>query len=220
MNKSIIIVAIAALITSCSLDNYDPPSSLLTGAVTFNGQNLNLDHGNITFNLFQDGYEKNGPIAVSVAGDGTFSALVFDGTYHLYNIDDNGPWANDIAPIDIIIKGNTTINVEVHPYYLIENVTIALNGTDIKALCSVSEITSGKNAKQIFLAVGRTQFINDQSYSYLERKVVNSVNVGGSHSFTIDASEFVDSYDCLWARIGLEVAGLEKFIYSKPVRIK
>ena len=221
MKKSFPIILVTLLLTACSLDNYDAPSSLLTGTVTYNGNPVYLDGGAVTFNLFQDGYEKQGPITVSVASDGTFSALVFDGSYHLQNIDNNGPWTNDVAPVDIVVKGDTKCNVEVTPYFVLENTSIVLNGDEVKGLCSIRQVATGKSAKQIFMVVGRTPFLNDQSYSYLARKSSTTVKVGGSQTFSI-ATDDIDASesDYLYARIGLEINGLNKFIYTETIRIK
>lgn len=208
------------MMCACSLDNYEAPSSVLTGKVTYNGQQLQLAHGDVTFNLYQDGYEKNGPITISVAGDGSFRALVFDGEYYLRSIDDNGPWTNDVPEVSISIKGEASCEVKVTPYYILGDTSIALNGNEVKGICSVQQVAPGHGAKQIFLAVGKTQFINDQSYSYLVRKTVNTVNVNGSHSFSVDVEDILPLYECLYARIGLEVDGIGKFIYSEPFRIK
>lgn len=219
MKKLLFFIA-SLMVCACGLDNYEAPSSLLTGKVTYNGEPLQLAHGDVRFNMYQDGYEKNGPITVSVASDGTFSALVFDGTYHLRNIDDNAPWTNDVPEVTVEVKGSTSCEVKVTPYFLLENASIALDGNEVKGICSVTQVALGHGAKQIFLAVGKTQFINDQSYSYLARKTVNTVKVNGSHSFTLDIEDLLSTHECLYARIGLEVEGISKYIYTEAFRIK
>ena len=220
MKKVFAIILASLLFAACSLDNYDAPTSFLTGTVTYDGNPLYLDGGAVTFNLYQDGYEKNGPITVSVASDGTFSALVYDGTYHLYNIENNGPWMNDVAPVDIEVKGNTECKVEVTPYFVLENASIVLAGDEVKGLCSIRQVAEGKTAKQIFMVVGKTPFLNDQSYSYLARKTSTSVKVGGSQTFSIATEDIeASASDYLYARIGLEINGLNKFIYTETIRI-
>ena len=59
-------------VTGCGLDNYDEPSSHLTGKVVYQDRILKLSHGKVVLNLYQDGYDKNGPISVYAAQDGTF----------------------------------------------------------------------------------------------------------------------------------------------------
>lgn len=220
MKKILSVFPVLLLLSGCQVDNYQPPTSLLSGSVTYDGRAIYLAHGDVKFNLYQDGYEKQGPVTVTVSEDGTFSALVYDGSYHLCNIDDAAPWSNDVEPVDIVVSGDTFCNVEVKPYFTIDDAAIALDGTTVKGLCGVKRVSEGRNAKSIFLAVGKTRFINDQSYSYLARKSVTGVRVNGSHSFSVDISEFMDGCDCLYARIGLEIEGTGKYIYSETIRIK
>ena len=97
--------------TGCGLDNYDEPSSRLTGKVVYQGRTLGLSHGKVAFNLYQEGYDKNGPISVYAAQDGTFSAQLFDGTYRLETVDNNGPWLNSASAATFEVKGNTSVDV-------------------------------------------------------------------------------------------------------------
>lgn len=207
------------LMVGCSLDNYEEPSSILTGKVAFNGNSVGLSHGKVSFNLYQEGYGKRGPIPVYLAYDGSFSAMLFDGAYRLEIIDNNGPWNNDIQPMDIIVNGDTDIEIDVTPYYFLTDVSIVLNGNEVRSLCNVREVSPERKLRQLFLCVGPTRFISDQSYSYVARRNLMPVNLGGN-SISVDISDIISEYDMLYARLGLQMEGLQECIYSDVIRIK
>lgn len=220
MKKYILtLLSLSFMITSCGLDNYDEPQSRLTGKVTYNGQQIYLSHGTLTMNLYQDGYDKNGPIPIYLNKDGEFSALLFDGNYQLQTIAGAAPWVDIEDPIRITVKGDTEQNIEVTPYFMISDVVIALNGSEVKALCNVEKIVDGKTARQIFLCVNNTPFVSDYSYNYLLRKNQMPVSIGGN-SLSLDINEILDSNTSLYARIGVQISGISECIYSETIQIK
>lgn len=215
----LILLSFAFIMTSCGLDNYDEPQSKLTGKVTYNGQPIYLSHGTLYMNLYQDGYDKNGPIPVYLNKDGEFTALLFDGDYNLKTAAGIAPWVDIEDGIKINVKGNTEHNIEVTPYFFISDVAIALNGTEIKALCNVAKIAEGKTARQIFLLVNNTPFVSDYSYNYLDRKNQMPVAIGGN-SLSLDVSELLESNQSLYARVGIQISGISECIYSETIQIK
>ena len=212
-------ITVAVIISGCSLDNYDEPSSHLTGSVSFNGNPIGLCHGKVSFHLYQEGYGKNGPIPVYLSQDGRFSALLYNGTYRIEAIDNNGPWENNIEPVDLEVAGDVNIEIPVSPYYVLSDVSIVLNGSEVRSVCNVSEVSAGKEARQLFLCIGTTRFISDQSYSYVGRKNKMPVTIGGN-GINMDISDIMEEYDILYARLGLQMNGLQECIYSEVVRIK
>lgn len=206
-------------LAGCGLDNYDAPSSRLTGRVVYQGRPLGLSHGKVAFNLYQEGYDKNGPISVYAAQDGSFTALLFNGTYRLETIDNNGPWLNGATGIDLEVKGDTSVDLVVTPYYLLSDVALALNGQELRAVCKVEMIAGEKEVQRLFLCVGTTAFVSDQSYSYVARKNLMPVNIGGN-SLSLDISEQLALYDTLYARLGLQINGVQECIFSDVIKIK
>lgn len=206
-------------LAGCGLDNYDAPSSRLTGRVVYQGRPLGLSHGKVAFNLYQEGYDKNGPISVYAAQDGSFTALLFNGTYRLETIDNNGPWLKGATGIDLEVKGDTSVDLVVTPYYLLSDVALALNGQELRAVCKVEMIAGEKEVQRLFLCVGTTAFVSDQSYSYVARKNLMPVNIGGN-SLSLDISEQLALYDTLYARLGLQINGVQECIFSDVIKIK
>src|SRR5690606_5947206 len=87
-------LASALLLTGCgitALDNYDPPTSEITGRVLYNGEPVGVRSGGVQLELWQPSYELNQKIPVRIAQDGTFSAAVFNGSYEINLLPGNGP---------------------------------------------------------------------------------------------------------------------------------
>ena len=103
--------------------------------------------------------------------------------------------------------------------YFLTDVSIVLNGNEVRSLCNVSEVSSERKVRQLFLCVGPTRFISDQNYSYVVRRNLMPVNVGGN-SISVDISDIISEYDMLYARLGLQMEGLQECIYSDVIRIK
>ena len=89
--------------SSCGLDNYDAPESLLQGKIVYQGRPLGLrsTSGAIQLQLYQDGYAKRDPIPVYVNQEGEFSAKLFEGDYKLVTRDGNGPWVNSRDTLEV-----------------------------------------------------------------------------------------------------------------------
>ena len=82
---SLIIVCCLLMLSGCSYDNYDEPTSVLSGRVVYNGQALPVKTDGTGFILWQDGYANKSGITLNIAYDGTFSATLFDGEYSIYS---------------------------------------------------------------------------------------------------------------------------------------
>jgi len=63
-----LLVAIAT--ASCKKDNYDPPTSKLTGHVVYKGESFGLEYDQVKFEMYQYGFGKTGPIASVFEPDG------------------------------------------------------------------------------------------------------------------------------------------------------
>ena len=162
---SIVILSIFALI-SCSKDNYDEPTSFIKGRVVYKGEALQL-RGNeaVKLQLYQRGYQKHDPVEVFVNQDGEFSICIFDGQYQLITKAGNGPWSDEGRDtIEIKLNGLATQDVEVTPYYLIEDAKIALNGNKVDASFKVNKI-AGTGIDRMIMLLSTTQFLSDAEHN-------------------------------------------------------
>ena len=211
---SIVILSIFALI-SCSKDNYDEPTSFIKGRVVYKGEALQL-RGNeaVKLQLYQRGYQKHDPVEVFVNQDGEFSICIFDGQYQLITKAGNGLATQD---------------VEVTPYYLIEDAKIALNGNKVDASFKVNKI-AGTGIDRMIMLLSTTQFLSDAEHNvdrYDETENLAQYDETGKiYSFTTkdytNNSMFQTALKrgTLFGRICLWPKGSDQGIYSEVFRLK
>ena len=88
----ILFFALCVVFLSCKKDNYDQPTSALTGKVVYKGEALGLEYNQVTYQVYQFGFGKIGAIGVirdpgnanntitlttAFKQDGTYSLLLF-----------------------------------------------------------------------------------------------------------------------------------------------
>ncbi len=208
------------LFSSCEKDNYDAPASTLTGRVVYQDQPLGVRSDGVQLELWQSGYSLFTKIPVYVAQDGTFSASLFDGNYKLTRLRGNGPWADNTDTINIQVKGGTTVDVPVDPYFVIRNDNVQRSGNAINATFNIQRVNTTKDLEYVRLYVGQTM-ITDQvrnegsatkmraDIADMSQPVTLSVNVPGSMA----------SKEAVYARIGVKTVGVAELLYSQPVKI-
>ncbi|MBC3785569.1 DUF3823 domain-containing protein [Spirosoma utsteinense] len=211
----------AALLTGCQKDNFDPPSSTLTGRVVYDNQPVGLRSNGVQLELWQRGYQLFTKIPVQVAQDGSFSATLFDGDYKLVRLRGNGPWVDNTDTIEVPVRGTATIEVPVQPYYIIRNEVIQKNGTNLTATCSVSQAAGGTNARAIeavTLFVGTTQFVdvNNNAGAFSRTgTALADLSKPLSLSMALPAPVVAKGYG--YARIGVKTVGVAELLYT-PVQ--
>ncbi|MEI3341903.1 MAG: DUF3823 domain-containing protein [Coprobacter fastidiosus] len=94
-------------------------------------------------NYIKKGLEKKTPFQYMLLKMDHSQALLFDGDYKLITRDKNGPWVNHRDTVYLTVKGNTTCEYPVEPYYLIKNEKFSINGNTLKANFDIEKITDG-----------------------------------------------------------------------------
>jgi hypothetical protein len=132
-------------LVGCKFDNFDPPKSTLSGKVVYNGNAVGVRSGATQLELWQYGFKLRSKIPVNIAEDGSYTALLFDGNYKLVRLA-GAPWSNQTDSIDVTVKGTTSIDVPVTPFYTITNESFVYTTSDstMTATCNVTKV--GTNA--------------------------------------------------------------------------
>lgn len=214
------LAGLGLLAASCEKDNYSPPSSQLTGRVTFQNEVIGVrGQGGVQLELWQRGEALRNKIQVFVAQDGSYSATLFDGNYKLTRLRDNGPWQNNTDSIDVVVRGNTVIDVPVQPYFVIRNTTITKAGNVVTASALISQATAGRTIESATLFLNSTQFV-DTNNSLIGQVRKASADLGNLtqpqlFSFTVPAA----TRGVVYARIGVKTQGVNELIYSPVQRL-
>lgn len=225
--------ALAVLFTSCEYDNYDAPNVTLTGQVSYNGQAINVKNNQVSFRLYEPGWELSSSTytTVQVAQNGTFSASVYTGkTYKLIRVENVGPWVNPVVTDTITVDNyrGETIDMPVTPYYLLDNASITCNNKVVSGTCSVREITAGRNIEFVGLYAGRNLIVDD-SYNFggTAGSTTTTATAGGQVSLQLDlsglsvnsTSNSLPSTGFIYARMGLKIEGIDAMIYTEPFKV-
>ena len=221
MNKlfNILLFAVIAMMAaSCAYDNYDEPGSLVTGKIVYNGQPLGVrgSSGEVYLQFWQYGWPNLTAINTYVGQDGTFSALLFDGTYQLVMNSNRGPWVNSPDTVRVEVKGKTIVEYPVKPYFTISNPTYSLTGTTLTASFDVTEITAGRTIESVALMVNKTSFVDNSAEAHVNW-VTEAGHTPGRINLTLNVSNNMNEVQ-LYARVGLKISGINQWLFDPNVK--
>ena len=217
-------------IASCKKDNYDAPSSTLSGRLVYNGEPIEVEYNQVPFQLFQPGFGKVGPIAATFAQDGTYSALLFDGNYKFTIPGGQGPfmWKTTAsgAPdtIAVTVNGSQTLDIEVTPYYMVRSPQFSAGGGSVTATCSLEQIITDANARaieRVDLYINKTQIVSGGDNNIASSEVAGgNITNPNSISLSVSIPTIVPTQNYVFARIGAKIAGVEDMIFSPVQKVE
>lgn len=221
-----IVISIGML--SCKKDNYDAPSSTLSGKFVYKGEAIQVEYGQVPFQIYQYGFGKVGSIDGKIAQDGTYSALLFDGDYKFIVPNGQGPflWKQTSvgAPdtVNISLKGSQTLDMEVIPFYMVRNAQFTAGSGKVSATCKVEKIVTDANAKDIenvVLYINKTQFVSGADNINSTSMAGSSISDPNSISLDVSIPAIVPTQNYVFARIGVKIAGVEDMIFSPVTKV-
>lgn len=222
MKREIIFTLIAAFViifAGCTKDNFDPPTSMLTGTITYNGSPIGVRSNGTQLELWQYGYKLRSKIAVYIAQDGTYSARLFDGNYKLVRLK-GAPWVNQTDSIDVTVSGATKVDVPVVPYFTITGETFSYAGGVLSASCTVTKVGT-VNIERLTLYVGTTSIVdasNNVGFSDKTGAELSNLTVPLTYSYTVPTTLTSISY--IYARIGVKATGVGELLYTPVQKIQ
>ena len=225
----IILLAITFGTQSCKKDNYEAPASTLNGRIMYNGEEIGLEFNQVPLELYQPGFGKSGPIAMTFGQDGSYSSLLFDGQYKLIIPNGQGPfrWQENATggrdTLNVTVSGNQTLDLEATPYYLLRNAAYTVNGNTLNATCRIDQIITGLDAKlieNVALFINKSQFVsradNIANAELAAAAITDPTNV----SFSVTVPSMTPTQNYVFARIGLKISGVEDMIFSPLQKIQ
>lgn len=214
------LLASALLLAGCAKDNFDEPTSTITGRVVYENQPVGVRTNGVQLELWQSGYQLFTKIPVQVAQDGSFSAVVFDGDYKLVRLRGNGPWIDNTDTIPVQVRGAARIDVPVQPYFVIRNETIQKSGTNLTATATVTQAATGRAIERVTLYVGATQFVdvnNNAGSANLTGTALADISKPLSMTLAVPSSVAGKGY--AYGRIGVKTVGVAELLYTPVQRI-
>jgi hypothetical protein len=224
-----IFMALLLAVSSCKKDNYDEPSSTLSGRLVYNGEPVEVEANAVSYQLFQPGFGKTGPIGSSFAQDGTYSALLFNGNYKFTIPAGQGPfiWSTTTSgspdSIAVTVNGDQTLDIDVTPYYMIRNTQATAASGIVTATCAVERIITDANARDIervILFINKTQFVSGGDN--IASADIAGVDLLDPNNVSLSASipAIVPTQNYVFARIGVKIVGVEDLIFSSVQRVE
>jgi hypothetical protein len=216
---SLIILSLI-LLYGCKKDNKEPPSSTITGRVTYNKQPVSLRSNGVQLELWQHGYQLFSKIPVYINQDGTFSAKVFNGNYKLTLLNGNGPWKDKTDSIDVAVDGSVQVDVPVNPYFVISNESYQKSGKTITATFNLQNLNAGKALELVRIYIGQTIItdqINNAASDQKTAAAITDLSQPVTLSITVPAS--LENKDVVFARVGVKASGVSELLYSQPKEI-
>lgn len=219
-NLYLIIAAILFALPGCEYDNVEPPESTLTGRIMFQDTPVGVRNNWVQLELWQHGYDDFEKIPVFVAQDGSFSAKLFNGNYKLTLLRGNGPWVDNLDSLDVQVKGSTTIDVPVQPYYMIVNPSISKSGSNIEATFSIDDVNPQLAVEGVFLYIGKS-LITDHVHNEGVVSIAGAdVDFDTPINLSIEPPSELSGKGYVFARIGVKTVGVSELLYSQVQKIE
>jgi hypothetical protein len=229
-NYIILFALFAAAASSCKKDNYAPPSSTLSGKIVYKGEAIGVEYNQVPIQIYQYGFGLVAPINTSVAQDGSYSALLFDGDYKFIIPNGKGPfrwrYTSSGAPdsVAISMKGSQTMDMEVTPYYMIRTPQIAVAAGKVTGTFKAETIITDANAKNIErvnLYINKTQFVSGNADQNIGKAEIagSAVTDPNNISMTVSVPSIVPTQNYVFARVGIKISGVENMILSPVVKL-
>ena len=213
---------------SCKKDNYEEPKSKLSGKFHYKGEAIHVQHDQVPFELFEYGFGKVGSIVSAITQEGTYSHVLFDGNYKLIVRPNQGPfyWPQSAGKSDslsVTVKGDTQLDIEVEPYYMIRTPQIARSGGNVTATFKIEKIitdaTRAKNLETATLFINKTQFVSGNDNIARANIAGGAITDLNNVSLSVTVPTISTAQNYVFARIGVKTAGVEDWIFSPVVKL-
>lgn len=223
--NSLILILGLFLVTGCELDNFDEPKSEFKGRFVYEGEALQLrgtayDNDCMMY-AYQEGpeYENRGAINLFVNSDGEFNSLMYDGFYKIVLRQDRGPWIPRQDTIEVNIKGNQILDVEVTPYFLIKDTKIDFQNKVVKVKCKINQVVETASIDRAVIYISKTKLVDN--VAKIAEKSFTNLNPG-EHEFTFDLSDngVTDAAKFLYARVGVKARQGNDYIFSEVTQLR
>ncbi|MDQ0640968.1 hypothetical protein QF042_004533 [Pedobacter sp. W3I1] len=219
---------IAVFFSSCKKDNYEAPAADFTGRIVYKGEAINVQQGQVNFELWQSGFGNYSALNVNVSQDGNYSAKLFDGNYKLVFSPNQGPflWKKNAAgkqdTLAVNISGSKVMDIEVVPYYMIHGASLTAAAGKVNGFCKLEKIITDGNAKDIesvSLYINKTQFVDGGNNIAIQQLTGAALADLNNLNMSVNIPAIVPAQNYVFARIGVKIAGVDDLIFTPVTKI-
>lgn len=221
----ILFFALSTIILSCKKDNFEAPKAALTGRIVYKGEPLNFEYNKVSYELYQSGFGKTGAIGSTFTPEGVFSHLLFDGLYKMVIPIGQGPfvWKQTAGKPDsvaITLKGNTSMDIEVMPYYMIRTPQLTYSSGSVTGTFKLEQIVKDANAKtieRVTLYISKTRFADSQTNVATTNLAGSAITDLNNVSLSVTVPTLIPTQNYVFASIGVKFSGVDDMIFA-PVK--
>lgn len=224
----ILFMVLISTLLSCQKDNFEEPSATLTGRIVYKGEALNFEYNRVTYELYQPGFGKTGPISSVFTPEGGFSHVLFDGNYKLVVPAGQGPfvWKQTSAgkpdSIAISLSGSKQLDIEVMPYFMIRTPQLTYAGGKVTGTCKLEKVVTDGNAKNIervTLYISKLQFADSQTNVATANLAGSAITDLNNVSLSVTVPTLVPTQNYVFARIGVKFSGVDDMIFGPTAKL-
>jgi len=234
--KILIFLILGIVLASCVYDNYSSPNKQFSGRIVYQGEPVcvknssghDINNAEVYFNLFESGWQKsNMPIRVVVNQDGSFSSLLFAANYQLIIPAGVGPFIASSDTTAITINNNSTMDIEVTPYYMVRNSNYTMADSIVTATFKIEKIITdarAQNIQQVGLYINRLLTTDDSNNIAFTEIVGDSIADINNITMTAKMPDLSKlnlgistDQKTIFARIGVKINNVNNMLYS-PVQ--
>ena len=225
----VLVFAIGSVAVSCKKDNYDAPSSTFSGRIVYKGEPIQVEYDRVPFEMYQYGFGKVGPINGTLTPEGTFSHHLFDGEYKFVIRAGQGPflWPQTGGKSDsltITIRGNTTQDIEVEPYYMVRTPQFSFGAGKVATTFKIEKIITdaarAKNIERAVLFINKTNFVSNDNNIARAEVTGAAITDPNNISLSVTVPTLTPTQNYVFARVGVKSVGVEDWIFSPVQKIQ
>lgn len=219
--QAIILLLVIGFAAGCKKDNYEPPTSKLTGRVVYQDQPVGVRSDGVQLELWQPGFQLFTKIPVYVAQDGTFSAILSDGDYLLTRLRGNGPWVNNTDTIRVQVRGATVVDVPVEPYFIVKTQTVQKSGDAVTASAKIDQIVATAAIEQVSFFIGGKEFVDANFKEGFDDKTGAALSdLSQPLTFSITPSAALAAKGFVFGRVGVKTVNVAEMAYGPVQKIQ
>lgn len=202
---------------------------MLTGKFHYKGEAIQVQYDQVPFELYQYGFGKVGSITETIAPDGTYSHLLFNGEYKLVVRAGQGPfyWPQSGGKSDsllISVNGSATRDIEVEPYYMIRSPQFTNATGSVTAKFKIEKIITdaarAKNIETATLFINKTVFVSGSDNIGRTEIAGSAITDPNNVSLSVAIPTLSPTQNYVFARIGVKIVGVEDWIFSPVQKVQ